>query len=1457
TQMSVAYNRLGHAVEAQEVDTGAGTYVVSLLEGETRMRGVATVAVGGVLTVAGEVFVESRTGVGQTLSDGRSVQTDQLTLGGAGLSAVVTAGAGGADLARLGQADLVLVVSTNRANTNERWLTVEGGLHSASVLGYALDEHLQSAQLHINQALDAGGSLLDGAAAIDWSGQARTVALSAVEQGKQAVLDLARSDFSIPVSGALQLGESLLSGDFVLTLGHDSSGARTWDVTASNASVVLGAGGAQVSLTQASGHLFLSPTARSGSLTGRASLSGVGGVGLSGTLSASFSGTALVLSGTGVALSVDGFGEMTGDFAVQRSGTGASGVLQVGLSNVNASIGNADAGLGVSGASLGLLIKQRSDGATGYALVASGAASLHGFAGVSLEAAAEVRINTLGEASTASIAVGGGQVRLDFSDATERKEVRITAGTVAVDGLGSLSGALAVHSQTTLDASGVRVTDLQIGLAQINGSLNLGGLGATLGQGRGAVLLHREGTQAGTVAVQAQGDVALTGLGSALSLTVTQMSVAYNRLGHAVEAQEVDTGAGTYVVSLLEGETRMRGVATVVVGGVLTMGGQISIENRSNVPLVLSDNSTVQVDELVLAGLDLETSLTAGAGGLGLSLHQADVALVLATDRSDATHRWLTATADVGRIEVAGMNLAELTGARLSLNGTLSGGGLLVTPGAVSANWATPLAVSLGSGQVLDLSATGAELALSATGTLHLGPASAQGSFAITRLADGWNVRANDVQVVLAAGGARAILRHGTGDLYFGPGQVRSGFLTGQGAVEGVSGVSFAGQMQARFNSSTGNFELAGAAAIGLDGFASLSGQFAVTQVAPPVVVPQVVVVRADTAAQGQVVESIPGGVHTDAVFTLTSNEAGRFREGAYVFSHGGVSVTIDSRADDGFTPVSDAVFSQRLRAGLGLLFGSGNVAVSGDRASGLRIAMTGALSGQTVTDLGMTPPADPADKTDWGLVSQVQRPTQASPQSHYLLLEQQDSSISGAKFSFTAGSQTTAAIRYAADKNLQAVNIRQAIESLSGVGQGNVSVVFDNGTGGVLVQGYTITFAAGVRLPGLQVNAFTTAMDGSLMRGVVRVDATLQTLTGAQVATGTVQQVDLYDAHLQGGFTLAFTDQGVTYQTSEIAFNATAAQLRDALRAAVGNGQRFAAQGGDVQAELVGGADHQVWRVTFGGVTLGRLIPTMDGVVVSVQHAPQTVLAQIRQGAVSSEIQQLSVPAGTAAFALAFGADTTAPLATAVSASALQQALESLAGIGAGNVRVSAAAAGHWDIAFVGRLAGEDIQALHFTEVQTLDLRLADGRLADTASLRLAGGSTWLTTLTAVQGLTQADLRTQLETSLRALPGIGEDNLTVYVTATPGVFRLVGTGAFAGADLPTVVAGLSRDVVQPPSYLLIGAADVTARLGDNNAGLSVDGLGLGLVLSTNTTTGATGYALMGSGTASLAGFGG
>jgi hypothetical protein len=212
---------------------------------------------------------------------------------------------------------------------------------------------------------------------------------------------------------------------------------------------------------------------------------------------------------------------------------------------------------------------------------------------------------------------------------------------------------------------------------------------------------------------------------------------------------------------------------------------------------------------------------------------------------------------------------------------------------------------------------------------------------------------------------------------------------------------------------------------------------------------------------------------------------------------------------------VSDAVFTERLRTGLGLLFGTGNVAVAGNRADGFSLTLVGTLSGQSVTGLTMTPPADPADKADWGQV-RVESPGTAGTQTgYYLLLDPLGSSITGAKFRLTVGTQTTVDIRYQADKNRQKVMIREALEALSGVGFGGVSVAFDNSTGGVSEQGYRITFRNGVNPSSVQVTPFTTALNGQLRPGVVLVNATLTPLSEGRAATGTVQLVDLYDDHL------------------------------------------------------------------------------------------------------------------------------------------------------------------------------------------------------------------------------------------------------------------------------------------------------------------------------------------------------
>jgi hypothetical protein len=217
------------------------------------------------------------------------------------------------------------------------------------------------------------------------------------------------------------------------------------------------------------------------------------------------------------------------------------------------------------------------------------------------------------------------------------------------------------------------------------------------------------------------------------------------------------------------------------------------------------------------------------------------------------------------------------------------------------------------------------------------------------------------------------------------------------------------------------------------------------------------------------------------------------------------------------------------------------------------------------------------------------------------------------------------------------------ALEAL--VGRGKVAVQFDSASGGVTAQGYNLSFAQGVSVSGLSAQAYTTALNGSVIAGEVRVSARTTALASGAQARGTTQVIDLHDESIQGRFELAFTDNGIRYQSGPIAFNASAQVLRQALLDAVGSGASFASRGGDASVSFIGATGNQQWQVSFGGAALGRHVAVMDGTITQIQRAPQAQLLKLADGATTSAIQRLTAPPAGQWFVLSHAGQTTAAL--------------------------------------------------------------------------------------------------------------------------------------------------------------------------------------------------------------------
>ena len=1157
--------------------------------------------------------------------------------------------------------------------------------------------------------------------------------------------------------------------------------------------------------------------------------------------------------------------------------------LHVGVSGATVLVGNGTAGLQIEQAEMGLVISRSTPSqvgvtaaAPGFALYASGQARLAGFDGqVSLQADAVVQINTLGRAVDQTVKTGltTPERNVRFDDALARQEITIEQGAVQLAGLAQLSGALKIVSTTatttTVDGQTQTITDMRIGVDEANGALSAGSASLSLSGATGAVVLRHTTTGTGdsaTVAQQfalmAEGNVAVTGV-PGLGVQADSLLVAVNRWGSDL-VQDVATARGNYRLDLVDNETRARGQMRIDVAGALQASGQLFIESRMDQSVLLSDGSQVRVDQLMIGGADLNARF--GNASVGATLSDTDLAIVLSTElvpNDQTARRWITTQADVGAAALAAGVRADIDQATLQINRQMASTGLLA-PGGVVIDWngaddQQSTVLTLAPGRDLVLADGGQVFVLDVTGDLWFGPAQLGGSFALVLNEDSagaqsWTLTARDAHASVSAGSASVSLSNGSGQILIAADGTKSGSVSGVAAVSGVDGLSLQGTLASRFDGA-GNFQLAGDVQLGVAGFANLSGEFAVTQQIAPLVVPQLVISRAQTQAVGSVNETLNGGQQSPTRLRLIAAGTGLdgqalFREGVYVFSHQGSSQSIDS------TGLNDAQWAGALRAGLNLLLGAEAVSVSGSRSAGYEIALTGVgLNGRPVTGLVMTPPADASYKEDWGSISVTALATTASVARHALLLTPVGSSISGAKFKLTLqrpeSSQSTVEIRYIADINRQASAIQEALEAL--VGRGKVTVQFDKATGGVSAQGYRISFAQGVAVNGLTALAFTTASNGQLIPGEVRVTARTTALSGGAAASGTTQVIDLHDASIQGRFTLSFTDNGITYATDEIAFDASESGLRQALLAATGNGASFASRGGDAQVSFMGTPGNQQWQVQFAGAAAGRHIAAMVGEITQIQRAPQAQLSLLANGNTTSELQRVSAPAA-GYFALAYQNQSTAPLPATVSAAQLQLALENLAGLGRGNVQVTAAAGG-WDVAFGGQLVGRDIEALRFSQVQVLDLRMPDG-LADSVQLRLSGQSTWAQTLDLRDKL-PGEIRVLLQASLSALPQIGAGNLQVFAGEQAGVYRLVAAGDLAGQNLPAVVAGLSREVEQAPDYLLIGASGVNGIIGGPTAGVQLSGAQLGLVISRPADSAvSSGYALSAAGAVTLQGLG-
>ncbi len=393
-----------------------------------------------------------------------------------------------------------------------------------------------------------------------------------------------------------------------------------------------------------------------------------------------------------------------------------------------------------------------------------------------------------------------------------------------------------------------------------------------------------------------------------------------------------------------------------------------------------------------------------------------------------------------------------------------------------------------------------------------------------------------------------------------------------------------------------------------------------------------------------------------------------------------------------------------------------------------------------------------------------------------------------------TGTAQTTAPIAY----NASASAVQSALAALSNIGTGNVAVML---TGNV----YTITFQgtlANLNLPVLSVSGANLLANGQI--------------ASVAAATGNAQTVTVNAGG--GTFTLSFNGQ----TTAPIAYNASAATVQGALVALSNIGRNLQNQSNvSVTATTTGTAT--VYTITFvnGLATPTQPLLTINGTALTAT----AVVAIMTPGVPSaSEVQQMTVAAGSGTFTLSFNGQTTAALAYNATAAQVQTALAALSNIGTGNVTVTQSG-NTYTVTFQGTLANQTLAALLLNSSALVAVSRPPSTnvtittqggptVSEVQQVSVvAGGGTFTLTF---NGQTTAPLAynataAQVQTALVGLSSIGSGNVAVAQSSSTYTITFQGT-----------LANMSEPVLSLDGSLLVPLPALGLSGSGNNYQISV-----------------------------------
>ncbi|NJM45810.1 MAG: DUF4347 domain-containing protein [Alkalinema sp. RU_4_3] len=530
------------------------------------------------------------------------------------------------------------------------------------------DAGLQISNLNFNLSVPTGAgysyAITQGTAAISDVAGLSLSAANVVASGDADNVNIALTNFD------LGLGDTArLSGTTLNFIAADNAGTKTTKFTTTGATAFVGQGASTSTLSDDIGlevsnsslNLLLNEghtyrydlNAQSLAMRGLPgaviSAQTVAIAGASGDPTQATLGNFTLQLANDLRLSGDELGFLTDGDKTTLAGNNLSGFVGNGFGSAS------PIGLGISNASLGMLLKETSGGTGGYAVRLDGRAALLGVPDVKVTGSVAVALNRMGEAIDEVIPLGATTKSLVFTQ--EEANLTQIKGLLDIDlaGFAALQGSFSIEQ--TADA-------LLIGATDASAFVGAAGSGVQISNANLGLLVETD--RANAFALVGNGDAAIVGIqgltgGGSVSLAV-------NRTGLVVN-QVIETPGGTVEVKFEDDSevTEVSGLMDLSVENYAILKGAVKVNKKA------TKVGNVTETQLLVGVTDATAFVGTGAGtkdASGFELRDGRLGLVIETktEPGQATQEGF-ALVGSGLAGLVGIDELSLTGgAKIAIN---------------------------------------------------------------------------------------------------------------------------------------------------------------------------------------------------------------------------------------------------------------------------------------------------------------------------------------------------------------------------------------------------------------------------------------------------------------------------------------------------------------------------------------------------------------------------------------------------------------------------------------------------------------------------------------------------------------------------------------------------------------------------------------------------------------------